>query len=91
MLTLQYLDGVQLRDLDLETTSFEERRELGYYLQDTIGKTGIEFQYEQYLRGTYGWREVERDAIVDEIEAFSKTVKVKRRFSLRKLIEEGRR
>lgn len=36
-------------------------------------------------------REVERDAIVDEIEAFSKTVKVKRRFSLRKLIEEGRR
>lgn len=36
-------------------------------------------------------REVERDAIVDEIEAFAKTVKVKRRFNLRKLIEDGRK
>ena len=36
-------------------------------------------------------REVERDAIVDEIEAFAKTVKVKRRFNLRQLIEEGRK
>jgi len=36
-------------------------------------------------------REVNRDAIVDEIEAFAKTVKVKRRFNLRELIEEGRK
>ena len=36
-------------------------------------------------------REVDRDAIVDEIEAFAKTVKVKRRFNLRELIEEGRK
>ena len=36
-------------------------------------------------------REVNRDAIVDEIEAFAKTVKVKRRFKLRELIEEGRK
>ena len=36
-------------------------------------------------------REVDRDAIVDEIEAVAKTVKVKRRFNLRKLIEEGRK
>ena len=36
-------------------------------------------------------REVDRDAIVDEIEAFAKTVKVKRRFNLRQLIEEGRK
>jgi hypothetical protein len=35
--------------------------------------------------------EVERDAIVDEIEAFAGTIKVKRRISLRKLIEEGRK
>ncbi|MHB1243710.1 MAG: ABC1 kinase family protein [Gaiellaceae bacterium] len=35
MLTLQYLDGVQLRDLDLETTSFEERRELAYRVTET--------------------------------------------------------
>ena len=36
-------------------------------------------------------REVDRDAIVDEIEAFARTVKVKRRFNLRELIEEGRK
>ena len=36
-------------------------------------------------------REVERYAIVDEIEAFAKTVRVKRRFNLRQLIEAGRK
>jgi prevent-host-death family protein len=36
-------------------------------------------------------REVDRDAIVDEIEAFAKTVKVKRRFNLKELVEEGRK
>ena len=36
-------------------------------------------------------REVDRDAIVDEIEAFARTVKVKRHFNLRHLIEEGRK
>ena len=36
-------------------------------------------------------REVDRDAIVDDIEAFAKTVKVKRRFNLRELIEDGRK
>ena len=35
-------------------------------------------------------REIDRDAIVDEIEAFAKTVKVKRRFNLKELIEDGR-
>ncbi len=36
-------------------------------------------------------REVDRDAIVDEIEAFAKTVKVKRHFDLQELIGEGRK
>jgi prevent-host-death family protein len=36
-------------------------------------------------------REVNRDAIMDEIEAFAKTVKVKGRFNLRELIEDGRK
>ena len=30
MLTLEFLEGVQLADLDLETPSIEERRELAY-------------------------------------------------------------
>jgi penicillin-binding protein 2 len=49
----------------------EVRRDLGYYLQDTIGKTGIEWQYESYLRGTYGWREVERDASLRELRTLA--------------------
>jgi penicillin-binding protein 2 len=49
----------------------ETRRELGYYLQDTIGKTGVEWQYERYLRGTYGWREVERDASLRELRTLA--------------------
>jgi len=35
MLTLEFLDGVQLVDLDLETTSLEERRELAYLVTQT--------------------------------------------------------
>lgn len=35
MLTLGYLEGVQLADLDLEETSFEERRELAYRVTET--------------------------------------------------------
>jgi ubiquinone biosynthesis protein len=35
MLTLEYLDGVQLVDLDYETTPLEERRELAYLVTQT--------------------------------------------------------
>ena len=35
MLTLEFLEGVQLADLDLETTSLEERRELAYRVTKT--------------------------------------------------------
>jgi ubiquinone biosynthesis protein len=34
MLTLEYLEGVQLADLDLETTPLESRRELAYRVTD---------------------------------------------------------
>jgi prevent-host-death family protein len=36
-------------------------------------------------------REVDRDKIMDDIEAFAKTVKVKGRFNIRELIEDGRK
>jgi penicillin-binding protein 2 len=48
-----------------------QRRDAGYLLQDTIGKTGIEWQYERFLRGTYGWREVERDASLRELRTLA--------------------
>jgi ubiquinone biosynthesis protein len=35
MLTLEFLDGVQLADLDLDVTSLEERRELAYRVTET--------------------------------------------------------
>jgi ubiquinone biosynthesis protein len=35
MLTLEFLEGVQLVDLDLETTSYEERKELAYLVTRT--------------------------------------------------------
>ena len=35
MLTLEFLEGIQLADLDLETTSLQERRELAYQVTKT--------------------------------------------------------
>ncbi|HKY51410.1 MAG TPA: penicillin-binding protein 2 [Candidatus Limnocylindria bacterium] len=43
-------------------------REKGYLQTDLIGRTGLESVYEQYLRGGYGWREIERDAAQREIK-----------------------
>jgi penicillin-binding protein 2 len=47
---------------------FEEYREKGYLQTDLIGRTGLESVYESYLRGGYGWREIERDAAQREIK-----------------------
>jgi penicillin-binding protein 2 len=49
----------------------EERRDAGYLLQDVVGRAGLERVYEHYLRGTYGWREVERDAAQREIRTLA--------------------
>ena len=45
----------------------ESRRDAGYLAQDDIGRTGLERVYEKYLRGVYGWREIERDASQREL------------------------
>jgi penicillin-binding protein 2 len=47
---------------------FATLREKGYLQQDLIGRTGLELEYENYLRGGYGWREIERDAAQREIK-----------------------
>ena len=47
---------------------YAARRDKGYLQTDLIGRTGLEYQYEQYLRGQYGWREIERDAAQREIK-----------------------
>ena len=48
-----------------------ERKGGEYLIQDTIGKTGLEWQYERYLRGTLGWREIERDASLRELRTLA--------------------
>jgi penicillin-binding protein 2 len=50
---------------------FENLKDSGYLGDDDIGRTGIEDVYEQYLRGAYGWREIERDAAQREIKTLA--------------------
>lgn len=49
----------------------EKLRDSGYLADDHIGRTGVESIYERYLRGTYGWREIERDAAQREIKTLA--------------------
>lgn len=42
---------------------YEALRGTGYYLADKVGKTGVEFSYEQVLRGTFGLEEVEVNSL----------------------------
>ncbi len=46
-------------------------KESGYLATDDLGRTGIEDVYERYLRGAYGWREIERDAAQREIKTLA--------------------
>ena len=49
----------------------EKLKDSGYLADDSIGRTGIESVYERYLRGVYGWREIERDAAQREIKTLA--------------------
>jgi penicillin-binding protein 2 len=51
-----------------ELTTYKDS---GYLATDALGRTGIEDVYERYLRGTYGWREIERDAAQREIKTLA--------------------
>jgi penicillin-binding protein 2 len=46
----------------ISSSELVQRRALGYQPDDSIGKSGVEAQYEADLRGTYGAETVERDA-----------------------------
>src|SRR4029077_12189752 len=48
----------------------KEKKDRGYILNDYVGKTGLEVEYEQYLRGTLGKQQSEVDAQGD----FQKTL-----------------
>jgi penicillin-binding protein 2 len=51
----------------------QAKQDVGYLPTDQIGRTGLEWEYEQYLRGQYGSREIERDASQREIKTLAQT------------------
>ncbi len=55
----------------IDAEELADHKDGGYLLQDTIGKTGLEWEYERYLRGTLGWREIERDASQRELRTLA--------------------
>jgi penicillin-binding protein 2 len=74
----QYVDGPLYSPLigytgPVTEDEIAKLREKGYLPTDQIGRTGLEWEYEEYLRGTYGWREIERDASQREIKTLAQT------------------
>lgn len=53
---------------DLKTLSSQ-----GYLADDTIGRAGVEQEYERDLRGTYGTQQVEEDATGQPIQVLAQT------------------
>lgn len=47
---------------EINTTELAKGPKLGYHVGDMIGKTGIEKEYEAYLKGEEGWEQIEIDA-----------------------------
>lgn len=52
---------------------YEELKSKGYGMNDRVGKSGVELQYEEVLRGTPGYRQVEVDASGREITTLHST------------------
>lgn len=52
----------------ISDTEYQNLRSVGYGLNDFIGKSGIEQQYEQYLRGRNGNKQVEVDSAGNPIK-----------------------
>jgi penicillin-binding protein 2 len=60
VLSLSHLLGYQGR---VNESEYDRLKSAGYQPTDQIGKTGIEASYEGTLRGTYGRKQVEVDAL----------------------------
>ena len=60
---LGYIGEVSQSELDAQTeTAEDEKSQILYKMGDYIGKTGLERYYDQTLRGTDGYRQVEVNA-----------------------------
>lgn len=63
----QYLDGNSMSHIlgyqgKINQEEYKQLKEQGYYLNDYLGKTGLELSYEKSLRGSFGYEEFEVDA-----------------------------
>jgi penicillin-binding protein 2 len=57
----------------IDEQEYVDLKDAGYLLNDRLGKTGVELTYEQALRGTPGYRQVEIDAAGQEVRTISST------------------
>ena len=57
----------------LDPAEYKALKDKGYLLNDQIGKTGLEYQDESYLRGASGTRVVETDAQGRQVKVVSQT------------------
>ena len=55
----------------IDASQLQALQSQGYLPNDMIGQTGLEAQYEQLLRGTYGVQQVERDATGRPLQVLS--------------------
>jgi len=55
----------------LNDSELDKLKNVGYLLSDNIGKTGLEKQYENYLRGIYGKKKIEVDALGKELSVLT--------------------
>ncbi|MBI3399134.1 MAG: penicillin-binding protein 2 [Deltaproteobacteria bacterium] len=57
---------------EIDDQQIKKLKKVNYMLGDFIGKYGIEYQWERYLRGINGGRQIEVDAIGREIKLLKK-------------------
>ncbi len=55
----------------VDEEDFAALKDKGYIASDRIGKAGVEAQYQQYLRGSVGRKEIEKDASGREIRTLA--------------------
>jgi penicillin-binding protein 2 len=76
--TRHYLEGAALSHIlgyvgKLDPDEYKALKDKGYLLNDQVGKTGLEYQSEKYLRGTSGDRVIETDAQGRQVQVVSQS------------------
>lgn len=76
--TRHYLEGAALAHIlgyvgKLDKDEYNALKSKGYLLNDQVGKTGLEYQSEKYLRGSNGVEVIETDAHGRQVKTVSQT------------------